>query len=1176
MPAAERWFTPATDSALVGAYEEGLRIYHVNDVHSRLTPHDYDITGTNDVPMLEQVGGAACMATKMLELKAEHPGALILDAGDVSEGSVLGDLGYNRGLIDFYNMLDQKLKAQGGRGIDAAVVGNHDVRHISMISNMLYRAEFPFISMNIVYNGTTDRVFPPYVTVVSDGKKVGILGYTTDTSSHLEETTENVLDVRTCSWNDSGTDIQIKDYVDELRNDENCDVVVLLMHVGHSRVASDADGAWQLVEDDGETEPPDVAIAGHWHTLTETAWQPSDINHKLIIAEAASYMQYIGELNLTDDGGYVDAEKHVIRCADITPDPDVEAYLDTLKAEYAANPNTHCNDTNITYALDQVIGYSADELRLNKDKWFTHSEYPWAGDNNSGAWVADSMQWYVNSQPGLQCDIALQSGGGVRRDNAAGAITYLELYETYPWVDDTMILMQVTGQKIRDFISEDNCGTSISQGWEIYADDGVIYNMKYNGEDLDPTANYWVCVSKYMYDHDNDLSSGGWGGASETEIDYSIRQSMVDYTSQFTEADPMEISGPRYIMNTDSAGRFRAVVTMVDDENTEPYYESAFIRLLSATPDTVERRGGYVDENLVNEDGSINATNQLTEVMLYRSYLGFEAGALTNGMIIDVEGEFGFYAGNPQFVDQNGIVADGVEFRIVDTDPSLALPDYKTCIEEFWDEWHENHYICFEGIKVSDTQVKDRTGRTITVYDEGGYYTATLPGSAGDHLKLSGVQTYRYTERRFRCGTAVVMESAPDEVDYSPFSSVVNVEPGVQSTFPLMLEASASDSTEESFMQLLPCDDTQVADGHTNYTFGTSTTLYLQSAADGYGNERIWTMFDLSGLDAGTSIESATLRMYCWDNYYAASDMAVDVHGCTDDSWDEDSLMWATQPELGSVVASATLDSSEEAVWHEWDVTGFVSAEAAGDGIASLAIKPSVESAESRNAFKYDSKEYNDGAVGPFLEIEFSNGTVVGGTVVNLAFYYRYSADGLEWGNWTLAGNVTAEPWSLSFSYPDGYGFYEFYSVATDDTGNVEPAPTLADARVEYVEDFAASGFELWMEEHGLSGSAPALMGLDYNSNGVANAFEYAFGTNLTESPLIVVKVVNGKIVIETPAQDGSTLPYVDISVQGSTTLSNWTLPVASTNGAPSGRAWYTPKGQPANAFFRLEAELSD
>jgi len=69
-------------------------------------------------------------------------------------------------------------------------------------------------------------------------------------------------------------------------------------------------------------------------------------------------------------------------------------------------------------------------------------------------------------------------------------------------------------------------------------------------------------------------------------------------------------------------------------------------------------------------------------------------------------------------------------------------------------------------------------------------------------------------------------------------------------------------------------------------------------------------------------------------------------------------------------------------------------------------------------------------------------------TVVSVTLYYRYSEDGTEWTDWTSYDTDTEEPWSWDFTSTEGDGYYEFYSIATDDFGNVEdpPDPLVADA----------------------------------------------------------------------------------------------------------------------------------
>ncbi len=65
-------------------------------------------------------------------------------------------------------------------------------------------------------------------------------------------------------------------------------------------------------------------------------------------------------------------------------------------------------------------------------------------------------------------------------------------------------------------------------------------------------------------------------------------------------------------------------------------------------------------------------------------------------------------------------------------------------------------------------------------------------------------------------------------------------------------------------------------------------------------------------------------------------------------------------------------------------------------------------------------------------------------------FYYCYSADGLTWGSWTLIASASSPPYFTTFGYPAGYGYYEFYSVATDGLGATQGAPPTAQAFVHH------------------------------------------------------------------------------------------------------------------------------
>jgi alkaline phosphatase D len=932
----------------------GLKIIHFNDIHSRLQPHDFDFPALDDSYVgMEQAGGAAYLTTKVMELKAAHPHALVLDAGDMSEGGPLGDIRGNGGTIDFLELLDERLKSLGGRGIDALVVGNHDVRYRSYVDN-LKDSPLPVISVNLTHDGTMDPYWDPYVIIdTEDGRKVGVLGYSTDDSTYLGPETEGMLDVKQTVWEDSNPNtVDLKDWVREIREDHDVDEVVLLSHVGHRRLNT---GDEALLEDSGDVKLPEVVVSGHWHTMTDTAWQPSNLNYNTTNVEAASYTQYVGLLELSDAGKFVSAEKFPIRSGpgEIQPDQAVQALIDGLVREYdfgratpgfhgfgdalsdastaglffseyaegssnnkyleIYNPTTNAinladyalanvsnaptnageheywldfsdgaeiapgdvyvvahgsADAAITdhadqfhrylsngddgyalvkgtessyeivdflgdfngdpgsgwdvagvsaatkdqtlvrkqgtlhgnsdwdasrgttaadsewtvlaqdafvgsYGLEQVIGYSATDLSLDKDKWFTVSEFPWSGNNTAGFWTADSMVWKAQ-QLGYEADIAFQSGGGLRRSVAAGPITYREVFETYPWRDDTMVQVQMTGQEIWEFIQGNHSGASISDGWRVKANDGVVESVTLNGQPIapDPNTTYNAIVSQYMYEHSEWIQDANdpyykdheadWLDKTPTTIDFSIRDAMVEYLAQFPDpANPMRIDADRYDLDTEFAGGFQAVVTMLADAENQPYHDAAFVRLLEATPQTRERADHYGLELILNEDGSINTDAQFAETMLYRSHLGFPDGVLQVGDIIEIWGEGGFYGGNPQFVDQNGIVAQGQEFMYRGFDPSLALPKLVDSISEIWNDHHENHLVLFKAVKIAEDRLRDADGFEIDVHNAGGYHDFTLPGEIGDELQITGTNTMRFDDRRFRVRDALVIEESP-------------------------------------------------------------------------------------------------------------------------------------------------------------------------------------------------------------------------------------------------------------------------------------------------------------------------------------------------------------------------------------------------------------------------------
>ncbi len=397
----------------------------------------------------------------------------------------------------------------------------------------------------------------------------------------------------------------------------------------------------------------------------------------------------------------------------------------------------------------------------------------------------------------------------------------------------------------------------------------------------------------------------------------------MDYAQTFPQATPYTWGGARYTLNTDFAGGYIGVVTMMNDADSSVNFDDGFIRMYSVTAETLGRRGStQVPSSLVNADGTVNRSNRLSEIEWYRSNLGFKTGALHNGDIVQIYGKGGFYNGDPELVDSEGIVSDGVEFNVIGHNAALAQPEYHATINEFYNPTLKNHYVKFFASKTGTNTVADQQGTPMPVYDRTGFSSMTLPGATGDLLQLTGVVTYEYYAPRFRCDSAVEASSV-GVTNYPPESQVTAIPTGNQ-TGPIQLSAAVN--TTHTYT-LSPTDDAVVSSAKPTATTNNGT-LYVQSESTGtYQNERSWLKFNLSTLPSGSTITGARLVMYCWGAYGAMLPTAV--CGTTDPNatWAESSINWNSQPAFGSAVATQTLDDNIYDLPYTWDVTSYVPAE---------------------------------------------------------------------------------------------------------------------------------------------------------------------------------------------------------------------------------------------------------
>lgn len=110
-----------------------LTILHTNDVHSRIDPFPMD--GSRNAGK----GGVAPRATLINKIRSEEKNVLLLDAGDIFQGTPY---------FNFYGG-ELEIKMMSMMGYDAGIMGNHDFDNgIEGFVKQLPHANFPILNAN--------------------------------------------------------------------------------------------------------------------------------------------------------------------------------------------------------------------------------------------------------------------------------------------------------------------------------------------------------------------------------------------------------------------------------------------------------------------------------------------------------------------------------------------------------------------------------------------------------------------------------------------------------------------------------------------------------------------------------------------------------------------------------------------------------------------------------------------------------------------------------------------------------------------------------------------------------------------------------------------------------------------------------------------------------------------
>jgi 5'-nucleotidase len=257
-----------------------ITVLHTNDVHSHIDSFPLDD------PRNAGMGGVSRRAALIESIRQENPNILLLDAGDIFQGTPY--FNYYGGELEFKLMSMMKY--------DAAAIGNHDFDNgIEGLHAQMPHATFEFISANYDFKNTVmDGLVKPYKIFIKDGIRIGVFG--------LGIEFEGLVDKKLYKETVYNDPVEIsQDMVRILKKEQQCDLVICLSHLGYKYSKEDADKISDL-KLAALTEDIDLIIGGHTHTFLD---KPTVVKNKagkeVLVNQVGCYGINLGRIDFYFD-----------------------------------------------------------------------------------------------------------------------------------------------------------------------------------------------------------------------------------------------------------------------------------------------------------------------------------------------------------------------------------------------------------------------------------------------------------------------------------------------------------------------------------------------------------------------------------------------------------------------------------------------------------------------------------------------------------------------------------------------------------------------------------------------------------------------------------------------------------------------------------------------------------
>ncbi len=442
-----------------------LTLLQTTDVHCQIHPHD-ELFWENEKIVFRKTAGYGQLATLFDKIRRSNPNTFITDTGDMFQGSELSVKTTGKALVPILNTL----------GYDLYLPGNWEVVYYKKnMQKLLGALDAPKVCANMYHDlgdgKKGELIFPPYFTWSKLGVKIGFIGMT-DHLVPLRQSpnySKGIIYVK--------PDECLAPWVQVLREQEQCDFVIVLAHMGLSQQISLANLP--------ECEGVNYIFGGDTH---ERVREPIQCTYAKVV-EPGAFGSFVGRLDLEVKDGRITGERYELIEVDAVkykPKPAVQKLIDGLEGPFHDD-------------INKVHGYSTAPLY----RYFVV-------ENTIDTLVLDALSWKIGTEIVLSNGFRFCPPRNLGPDGKV-AITEGYIFDMLP-VDSTVRTAKATGKQIHDWLEKELNNVFAKDaakrfgGWVVkfkgmeiefnaFGEEGKrVQKAMIGGRPLDPDRLYSICA----------------------------------------------------------------------------------------------------------------------------------------------------------------------------------------------------------------------------------------------------------------------------------------------------------------------------------------------------------------------------------------------------------------------------------------------------------------------------------------------------------------------------------------------------------------------------------------------------------------------------------------------------------------------------------------------------------